>query len=118
MDNIIHPILQMMLSGARIEIRKPEVKLTQDEKELADALIIIAQRHGKFNEDGTGIWAGYDEPTSNPDARIGVKCSNCVLYSGGDQCKIISLPVHPEGKCRFAVIPDGVVQSWKKGTAI
>lgn len=115
MSEKMHPLIHMMMQGMRVEVQKPEITLTKDEKELADALIIIAQRHGKFDEDGSGIWAGYDQPTSNPEARIGVKCSNCVLYSGGDQCRIIALPVHPEGKCRFAVIPDGVVKKWQDG---
>ncbi len=44
---------------------------------------------------------------------IGVKCANCVLYQGGNVCRIIAMPVEPEGKCRFAVLPDGVVQGDK-----
>ena len=32
------------------------------------------------------------------------------MYAGGDQCKIISLPVEPLGVCRFAVLPDGVIK--------
>jgi len=94
--------------------RKPKVKkvaedLTQDEAMLAMALIAIAEKYGKFNEDGTGIWAGYETPEENDEKEIGVKCSNCVLYAGGSVCKIIEASVDPEGKCRFAVIPDGVV---------
>jgi len=94
--------------------RKPKVKkvaedLTQDEAMLAMALIAIAEKYGKFNEDGTGIWAGYEPPEENDEREIGVKCSNCVLYAGGSVCKIIEASVDPEGKCRFAVIPDGVV---------
>ena len=46
----------------------------------------------------------------NEVASIGVTCANCVLYAGGSDCKIIALPVEPTGKCRFAVIPDGVVK--------
>ena len=111
----MQPLINMILSGMRVEVRKPEIKLTDDERDLANALVTIAQKYGKFNEDGSGIWAGYEEPSSNEDARIGVKCENCVLYQGGDQCRIIALPVAPEGKCRFAVIPDGVVKSWQKG---
>jgi hypothetical protein len=116
MSEKMHPFLSMLLSGARVQVRKPEVKLTDDERDLADALVVIAQKYGKFNEDGSGIWAGYESPSSNDDARIGVKCSNCVLYQGGDQGRIIALPVAPEGKCRFAIIPDGVVKSWQDGT--
>lgn len=107
-------ILAMLMSGVPVRIvsdRKPEHhSLAEEERELAEALIKIAEKHGKFNEDGKGIWAGYKSAASNTKARIGVKCENCVLYSGSGQCKIIQNTVEPEGKCRFAVIPDGVVK--------
>ena len=88
--------------------------LDEQEAILADMLIEITQKHGKFNEDGTGVWAGYDSPTENDVADIGVKCSNCVLYAGKGVCKIIEQKVEEEGKCRFAIIPDGVVQTDKE----
>jgi len=84
--------------------------LAREERDLADALIFIAEKYGKFDEDGDGIWAGYIPAEKNVDAAIGVKCSNCVLYRGGQQCAILAMPVEAEGNCRFAVIPDGVVQ--------
>jgi len=83
--------------------------LDKEESDLRDALRKIVKRHGRFNEDSDGVWAGYYPPEKNPVASIGVKCANCVFYKGGPECEIISLPVHPEGKCRFAVIPKGVV---------
>ena len=83
--------------------------LVPEESDLAEALIEIADTYGKFNEDATGIWAGYTPPEENNVRGIGVKCSNCVLYMGNGQCRIIELEVEDEGKCRFAVIPDGVV---------
>lgn len=83
--------------------------LVPEEQELANALIEIADKYGKFNEDETGIWAGYTPPAENEVASIGVTCANCVLYLGGSECRIISLPVEPTGKCRFAVIPEGLV---------
>jgi len=84
-------------------------KIVSEEQDLAQALLDIANKYGKFNEDDTGIWAGYTPAAENEVAAIGVKCSNCVLYRGGSECAIISAEVEPEGKCRFAVIPDGVV---------
>lgn len=99
-------------SGVRINIgseEKEEIYLVPEERELAVALVKIARKHGKFNQDGTGIWAGYDKAKDNNVAKIGVKCENCVLYVGGNQCRIIDIKVEPEGKCRFAIIPDGVV---------
>ena len=83
--------------------------LVPEESDLANALIEIAEKYGKFNEDATGIWAGYTPPQENNVAGIGVKCSNCVLYMGNGSCRIIETEVEDEGKCRFAVIPDGVV---------
>jgi len=84
-------------------------ELAEEEMMLAMALMAIAEKYGKFNEDKVGIWAGYESPEENDDKEIGVKCANCVLYHGDDVCDIIAIPVHPEGKCRFAVIPDGLV---------
>jgi len=110
-------ILAMLMSGMPIRIvsdSKPEHhSLAPEERELADSLVRIAEKKGKFNEDGKGIWAGYKPASSNTKASIGVKCSNCVLYLGGGQCRIIQNTVEPEGKCRFAVIPDGVVEGYK-----
>ena len=34
--------------------------LVPEEKDLAEALIAITQKHGPFDQDGTGVWAGYD----------------------------------------------------------
>jgi tetratricopeptide (TPR) repeat protein len=83
--------------------------IVAEEQDLAKALLEIAETHGKFNEDRTGIWAGYTPAAENEYKEIGVKCINCVLYEGPGVCKIIAQPIEDDGKCRFAVIPDGVV---------
>ena len=80
-----------------------------EEQELADALIAIAEKHGKFNSDDMGVWAGYESAAENENADKGVKCANCILYAGGTTCKIVDAEVEPDGYCRFALIPDGVV---------
>jgi starvation-inducible DNA-binding protein len=84
--------------------------IVAEEQDLAAALLEIAEKHGKFNEDRTGIWAGYTPAAENEYKEIGVKCINCVLYEGPGVCKIIAQPIEDDGKCRFAVIPDGVVK--------
>ena len=81
-----------------------------EEQDLADALIQITQKYGKFNEDDSGVWAGYTPAAENDIKDIGVNCANCMLYAGGDVCKIIEQPVELMGYCRFALIPDGVVK--------
>ena len=88
-----------------------------EEQDLADALIEITQKYGKFNSDDTGVWAGYEPAEKNDNKDIGVKCANCILYVGGSECKIIAAEVEPEGYCRFALIPDGVVTAGSKDTA-
>jgi hypothetical protein len=100
-----------LMSGMRLVIvPKPEPRLNPAEKDLADALLSIARKHGTFDESGCGIWAGYEPAITNENQNIGVKCSNCALYAGGNRCKIISFEIEPNGYCRFAVIPDGVVK--------
>lgn len=111
MDN--PSVLQILLNGGSIQIvpdDKP--RLNPAEKDLAESLLRIARTHGTFDESGCGIFASYESGAINETQNIGVKCANCVLYAGGNKCKIISLPVEPTGKCRFAVIPDGVVKGY------
>jgi hypothetical protein len=93
----------------RFDISKVAEDLAQEEAALADALVTIARKFGKFNEDETGIWAGYESAEENDVKDIGVKCSNCVLYEGNGVCEIIAQEVEDDGMCRFAIIPDGVV---------
>lgn len=105
-------LIAVLTDGARLVVEKPVHDmdtLTDDERDLANALLMIAKKYGKFDEDGSGIWAGYTKASENDNKKIGVKCSNCVLYQGGKSCSIISMDVEPDGYCRFAIIPDGVV---------
>jgi hypothetical protein len=84
--------------------------LIPEERELADALLLIANKYGKFNDDNTGIWAGYTPASENKDnAKIGVKCGNCVFFNAPNGCAIIASAVEEGGLCRFAVLPDGAV---------
>ena len=87
--------------------------LIPEERALAEALVYITETYGKFDQDGDGVWAGYTPAAENDVADIGVICKNCVFYSedeqGNDICKIIDIQIEDLGKCRFAVIPEGVV---------
>lgn len=96
-------------SSASSSTLTASARLVPEEQDLADALLEVVAKHGKFNEDQIGVWAGYTPANENEVASIGVICANCVFYQGGDQCQIISLPVEPMGKCRFAVLPEGAV---------
>ena len=104
-------LIMIPLPAMQYENTPSKPGLDKEEADLRDALLKIVSRHGKFNEDNNGVWAGYTPARENEIARIGVKCANCVFYQGGSKCKIIDMPVEPEGKCRFAVIPNGIVLS-------
>lgn len=95
-----------------------EEYLVPEEQELADALQLIANKYGKFNDDNTGIWAGYTPASENEEnAAIGVKCGNCVFYNAPNGCSIIVAEVEEGGLCRFAVLPDGAVVKAAGGAA-
>ena len=84
--------------------------LVPEEQDLADALLEIAEKYGKFNDDNTGVWAGYESAEENAEnAAIGVKCGNCVFWEAPNGCKIIQATTEEGGLCRFAILPDGAV---------
>lgn len=89
-----------------------EKKLPPAEQEYADALLRIAARYGKLsNGDGNGIWVGYVPGSENDNLSIGVKCSNCYFYESEKVCKIVAQEIEPNGYCRLAAMPDGVIKS-------
>lgn len=87
--------------------------LTPEEKAFHDALVNIADQYGPFDQGTSSIWVGYETARENEDADIGVKCGNCSFHyekdAGEIGCKIISVQIEEEGKCRLAAIPDGLV---------
>lgn len=87
-------------------------KLHPAEQQFADTLLDIVKKYGKLADgDEKGIWVGYEGPEENDNSNIGVKCGNCYLHESEKVCKIASVEIHPEGKCRLAVIPPGMVSS-------
>lgn len=85
-------------------------RLVPEEQDLADALLDIVGKYGKFNDDNTGVWAGYDSAEKNAEnAAIGVKCGNCVFWEAPNGCKVIQAQTEEGGLCRFAILPDGAV---------
>lgn len=91
--------------------------LVPEEQDFANAILSVVQKHGKFNEDGEGVWAGYTSAADNIDSKIGVMCGNCVFFDGGSSCAIIDLTVEAAGKCRLAVIPDDKISVFAKEKA-
>lgn len=91
------------------EINKVAEDISEPEAALADAIVMVAERFGPFDAEGTGIWVEYETAEENEEKSIGVYCENCVLYAGEGVCKVLSQKVEDYGKCRFALIPDGLV---------
>jgi hypothetical protein len=94
------------------------VEATMPEPELmyANSMLAIVAKYGKLaDNDGKGIWVGYVEPEDNDNLEIGVKCGNCYLHESDNVCKIVARPIEPDGYCRLAAIPDGVVKSSRMG---
>ncbi len=92
------------------EALKAAGMLVPEEQDLADALLDIVDKYGKFNDDNTGVWAGYISAEENAEtAAIGVKCGNCIFWEAPNGCKIIQAQTEEGGLCRFAVLPDGAV---------
>jgi hypothetical protein len=90
--------------------------LIPEEQEFADAVLRIANKYGKFNDDNSGVWVGYTPASENEEnAQIGVKCGNCVFFQGGNACQILAGAVEEGGLCRLAVLPDGAVTAASDG---
>lgn len=92
-----------------------ENELPEPEQMYADAMMSIVAKFGKLaDRDGKGIWVGYVEPEENDNIEIGVKCSNCHFYASENACKIVAREIMPDGYCRLAAIPDGIVSGYNK----
>lgn len=93
------------------EVNKVAEDIAEPEAGLADALVMVSRQFGSFDAEGSGIWVEYETAEENDDKEMGIHCHNCVLYAGDGVCKILSQKVEEYGKCRFALIPDGLVLS-------
>lgn len=103
-------LFDRIIGGTPVRVTDSRPRLNPAERELANALYGIAKKYGTFDESGCGIYAAYESGSINETQNIGVMCKNCVFFNGVDSCQIIAFPVEATGKCRFAVIPDGVVK--------
>jgi len=89
-----------------------EASLPEPELMYANSMLAIVAKYGKLaDRDGKGIWVGYVESEDNDNLEIGVKCSNCYFYESENVCKIVARSIEPNGYCRLAAIPDGIVNS-------
>lgn len=102
------------VKGFKFE-EKPVGKLAPAEEDFVYALRSIASKYGKLADmDDNGIWVGYEPAEKNENKSIGVKCSNCAFYESESVCQIIKAKIEPDGYCRLAAIPTGLVKKSKK----
>lgn len=88
-----------------------ENKLAPAEQEYANAMLGIVRKYGKLaDRDENGIWVGYMSGDENDNKEMGVKCSNCFFYESPRVCKIAAVNIEPDGLCRLAAIPPGLVR--------
>lgn len=96
-------------------LEQMEKKLAPAEAEYVNAMIGIVSKYGKLaNNDGNGIWVGYEPGIENDNLPMGVKCGNCAFYEGNGVCKIVAQTVEENGYCRLAAIWEGVVKNGSK----
>lgn len=89
--------------------------LAEPEQKYVESMLEIVSEYGKLaDNDGKGIWVGYESAEMNDDAMRGISCSNCAFYRGEENCSIVAQPIEPGGKCRLAAIamPPGGKGMW------
>ena len=96
--------------GVPEEVTNPIIKLAPAEAKYVEALFEIVDEYGKLaDNDGNGIWVGYEPPAQNEKKAMGVKCSNCAFWCPEMKgCHIIVEKAEPNGYCRLAAIGEGL----------
>jgi hypothetical protein len=90
--------------------KSTHVPLSETQSAQYEALELIVELHGKFDQ-GTGeAGAHYMAPAENSFNEEGLNCANCVFYAGGGGCEIVEGPVEAGGLCKFWVIPENLIQ--------
>jgi hypothetical protein len=97
-------------------VTNERIKLAPAEAEYVESMFEIVEEYGKLaDDDGNGIWVGYEGPSDNENKKYGVKCSNCAFWCPKMKgCHIIVEQAHPDGYCRLAAIGEGLVQKGKR----
>ena len=91
-------------------VTNPIIKLAPAEAEYVESMFEIVEKYGKLaDNDGNGIWVGYEPPARNEKKSMGVKCSNCAFWCPKMKgCHIIVAKAEANGYCRLAAIGEGL----------
>ena len=103
------------MEGLPEGVTNPIIKLAPAEAKYVEALFEIVDEYGKLaDNDGNGIWVGYEPPAQNEKKAYGVKCSNCAFWCPEMKgCHIIVEKAEPNGYCRLAAIGEGLAKGRK-----
>ena len=101
--------------GSPEGVTNPIIKLAPAESKYVESMFEIVDEYGKLaDNDGNGIWVGYESAAQNENKSIGVKCSNCAFWCPKMKgCHIISAKAEANGYCRLAAIGEGLVKGRK-----
>ena len=96
-------------------VTNPIIKLAPAEADYVESMFEIVEEYGRLaDNDGNGIWVGYESSAQNEQKSIGVKCSNCAFWCPKMKgCHIIKAKAEANGYCRLAAIGDGLVKGRK-----
>jgi len=91
-------------------VTNEKIKLAPAEAKYVEAMFEIVEEYGKLaDNDGNGIWVGYESPSKNENKDMGVKCSNCAFWCPKMKgCHIIVQKAEANGYCRLAAIGEGL----------
>ena len=103
------------MEGLPEGVTNPIIKLAPAEAEYVESMFEIVEEYGKLaDNDGNGIWVGYEPASQNEKKAMGVKCSNCAFWCPEMKgCHIIVEKAEPNGYCRLAAIGEGLAKGRK-----
>lgn len=91
-----------------------EGRIDPIQSSLYEALEMVVEEHGKFDQTTGNRGAHYVGAESNPFNEAGMNCGNCVFYEGGGRCEIVEGSVEAGAVCKFWIIPEDLISSDEK----
>ena len=77
--------------------------------ELAESYLEIAKEYGEFAPGSGGNGAHYFPAEKNPFGADGIKCGNCVFFTGNDCIIVDADPVSEGDLCKLWIIPEDLL---------
>lgn len=84
--------------------------LTPRQQALYQALEIIADAFGMFDQSSGPDGAHYMSENENPFVEEGLMCANCSFYEGGQACEIVEGQIEPMALCKLWVIKGDLIE--------